>query len=109
MAEMIRLLSPLLDRIDTLQTRITNGEQVQLDVGSGDGKLAQDWVDLWAESMRRWRKQAQPGEWFPFSTELGPPTYSIVDSEGKEVSDRWEQSLVMKKLMVQAWEKSQTG
>ncbi len=107
--EVIRLLSPLLDRVDTLQARITNGEQVQLDVGTGNGDLAQNWVELWAEVMRRWRKRAQPGEWFPFSTELGPPSYSILDLEGKEMSDRWEQSLVMKRLMQQAWEKSQAG
>ncbi len=107
--EIIRLLSPLLDRVDTLQARITNGEQVQLDVGDGSGELAQNWVELWAEVMRRWRKRAQPGEWFPFSTELGPPSYSIVDFQGKEMSDRWEQSLVMKRLMAQAWEKSRAG
>ncbi len=107
--EIIRLLDPLLDRVDTLQARITNGEQVQLDVGAGDGELAQNWVELWAEVMRRWRKRAQPGEWFPFSTELGPPSYSILDLQGKEISDRWEQSLVMKRLMAQAWEKSQAG
>jgi len=108
-AGLIKRLSPLLDRIDTLQTRITNGEQVQVDVGAGDGKLAQNWVELWAEAIRRWRTQAQPGDWFPFCTELGPPTYSILDLEGKEISDRWEQSLVMKRLMEQAWEKSKTG
>lgn len=107
--EVIRLLSPLLDRVETLQARITNGEQVQLDVGAGNGELAQNWVELWAEVMRRWRKRAQPGEWFPFSTELGPPSYSILDLEGKEMSDRWEQSLVMKRLMQQGWEKSQAG
>ncbi|HKS94562.1 MAG TPA: sugar phosphate isomerase/epimerase [Terriglobia bacterium] len=108
-SEMIRLLSPLLDRIETLQTRITNGEQVQLDVGQGEGELAQKWVALWAEVLRRWRKRAQPGDWFPFSTELGPPAYSIVDAQGREVSDRWAQSLVMKRLMAQAWEKSSSA
>ncbi len=108
-AEMIKLLSPLLDRVDTLQARITNGEQVQLDVGAGDGELAQNWVELWAEVMRRWRKQALSGDWFPFSTELGPPPYSILDLQGKEISDRWAQSLVMKSLMERAWQKSQTG
>lgn len=103
---LIKRLSPLLDRIDTLQTRITNGEQVQVDVGTGHGELAQNWMELWAESIRRWRQQAQPGDWLPFATELGPPPYSILGLDGKEISDRWEQSLVMKRLIIQAWEKS---
>ncbi len=104
--EMIRMLSPLLDRVDTLQARIANGEQVQVDVGASDRALSQNCVELWAEVLRRWRKRPQPGDWFPFSTELGPPPYSILDLQGKEISDRWEQSLVMKRLMEQSWEKS---
>lgn len=103
---MIERWGPLLDRIETMQTRITNGEQVQLDVGDGTGKLAQNWVKLWTEALRRWRKRAEPGDWFSFATELGPPPYSIVDAEGKEMSDRWAQSLVMKKLIHQAWGES---
>lgn len=107
--EQIRLLGLLLDRVDSMHARISNGEQVQVDVGAGDGKLAQTWVEIWAETLRRWRTQAQPGDWFPFSSELGPPPYSIVGLDGKEISDRWEQSLVMKRLIEQAWEKSQTA
>jgi len=34
---------------------------------------------------------------------LGPPGYSIVDLKGAEISDRWQQSLVMKRLTEQAW------
>ncbi len=105
-AVMIERWSPLLDRIDTMQTRITNGEQVQLDVGDGSGRLAQNWVELWAEVLRRWRRRARLGDWFPFATELGPPPYSILDLNGNELSDRWAQSLVMKKLIRQSWEKS---
>ncbi|MHB8654445.1 MAG: sugar phosphate isomerase/epimerase family protein [Terriglobia bacterium] len=106
-ADLIHRLSPLLDRIETMQTRITNGEQVQVDVGAGGGKLARNWVALWAEGLRRWRSRAQSGDWFPFATELGPPPYSILDLEGKEISDRWEQSLVMKRLIAEAWEQSE--
>ena len=40
------------------------------------------------------------------SLELGPPRYAITLPDGKEFSDRWEQSLVMKRLAEQAWEAS---
>ena len=106
-AEQIMRLRPLLDRVDSMHARISNGEQVQVDVGAGVGPLAQTWVDIWAETLRCWRRQAQPGEWFPFTSELGPPSYSIVDLRGREISDRWKQSLVLKRLLEQAWAKSE--
>jgi sugar phosphate isomerase/epimerase len=105
-AEWVQLWGPILDRCYSFQCRISNGEQVQVDVGDGSSKLAQKWVDLWAEILRRWLKQAQPGDMFPVTTELGPPGYSIVDLKGVEISDRWEQSLVMKRLTEQACKKA---
>ena len=33
-----------IDRSDSFQCRISNGEQVQVDVGDGSSKLAQKWV-----------------------------------------------------------------
>jgi hypothetical protein len=58
--------------------------------------------------MRHWLQNAQPGDVFQFSSELGPPRYAITTPDGKEFSDRWEQSLVMKKLAEQAWQQAQS-
>ena len=52
--------------------------------------------------MRHWLAGAGPGDVFPFTSELGPPRYAITLPDGKEFSDRWEQSLVMKRLAEQA-------
>ena len=101
--EWCQLWGPILDRCYSFQCRISNGEQVQVDVGDGSSKLAQKWVELWSEILRRWLKKAQPGDMFPVTSELGPPGYSIVDLKGAEISDRWQQSLVMKRLTEQAW------
>ena len=49
---------------------------------------------------------ARPGDVLPFASELGPPRYAITLPDGREFSDRWEQSLVMKKLAEQAWERA---
>lgn len=94
---------PILERTSHAHGRISSGEQVQVDVGDGTNDTAQFFVRLWAEAMRNWKKAAQPGDVFPFSSELGPPRYAITLPDGKEFSDRWEQSLVMKKLAEQAW------
>ena len=104
--EQIMRLRPLFDRVDSMHARISNGEQVQVDVGAGDGLLVKTWVDIWTETLRHWRRQAQPGKWFPLTSELGPPSYSIVDLRGREISDRWKQSLVVKRLLEKAWAKS---
>ncbi|AIE87058.1 sugar phosphate isomerase/epimerase family protein [Fimbriimonas ginsengisoli] len=96
-------LMPVLSRTSHLHGRISNGEQVQVDVGDGSGQTAQFFVRIWTAAMREWRKGAGPGDVFPFASELGPPRYAITLPDGKEFSDRWEQSLIMKRLAEQAW------
>jgi len=102
----IERLMPVLTRTSHLHARISNGEAVQVDVGDGTGPTAQFFRDIWTATLREWRKQAGPGDVFPFATELGPPRYAITLPDGKEFSDRWTQSLVMKKLAMEAWELS---
>lgn len=99
----VERLMPVLSRTSHLHGRISNGEAVQVDVGDGSGDTAQFFVQIWTAAMRAWSQEAGPGDVFPFATELGPPRYAITLPDGKEFSDRWEQSLVMKKLAEQAW------
>ena len=96
-------LMPVLERTSHLHGRISNGEQVQVDVGDGTNATAQFFVRLWATAMTHWLRDAEPGDVLPFASELGPPRYAITTPDGKEISDRWEQSLVMKRLAEQAW------
>jgi sugar phosphate isomerase/epimerase len=100
-------MSPILERTSHLHGRISNGEQVQVDVGDGSSDTAQFFVRLWAHAMRHWRKNAASGDVFPFTSELGPPRYAITLPDGREFSDRWQQSLVMKNLAEQAWAQSE--
>ncbi|MBV9470021.1 MAG: TIM barrel protein [Abitibacteriaceae bacterium] len=101
-------MMPILERTSHLHGRISNGEAVQVDVGDGSGQTAQFFVELWSIAMRHWLQGAGPGDVFPFTSELGPPRYAITLPDGSEFSDRWEQSLVMKRLAEQAWEKAQS-
>jgi sugar phosphate isomerase/epimerase len=103
----IERVMPVLERTSHLHGRISNGEQVQVDVGDGSGDTAQFFVALWAEAVRHWCNGAQPGDVLPFASELGPPRYAITLPDGREFSDRWEQSLVMKQLAKQAWAEAQ--
>ena len=96
-------LAPILERASHAHARISNGEQVQVDVGDGSNDTARFFVRLWTRMLRSWRAEAGLGDVFPFASELGPPRYAITDREGREISDRWEQSLVMKRLIEEAW------
>lgn len=78
------------------------------------------------ESIRWWRiygmvgarhdllvlvKEAQQGHVLPFVTELGPPDYAITNpnylsSNQVEISDRWEQALVLKRLGEESWKRA---
>jgi sugar phosphate isomerase/epimerase len=105
----IERMRPVLERTSHMHGRISNGEQVQVDVGDGSGDTAQFFVRLWATAMHAWQQGALPGDVFPFASELGPPRYAMTLPNGEEFSDRWEQSLVMKRLAEQAWEKATSG
>jgi hypothetical protein len=102
-------LLPVLERTSHIHGRISNGEQVQVDVGDGSNATAQFFVRLWTTAMTHWLQGAGPGDVLPFASELGPPRYAITTPDGKEISDRWEQSLVMKRLAEQAWETAVKG
>ncbi len=102
-------MMPVLERTSHMHGRISNGEAVQVDVGDGSGETAQFFVRLWATAMRHWVQGAGPGDVLPFASELGPPRYAITTPDGLEFSDRWEQSLVMKRLAEQAWDKAVRG
>lgn len=100
----IERMRPVIDRVAHVHGRISNGEAVQVDVG--DGKThpaARFFVQLWTEIFKSWRQRAKIGDIIAFSSELGPPRYAITLPDGREFSDRWEQSLVMKQLAEEAW------
>ncbi len=98
---------PIIQKVAHVHGRISNGEQVQVDVGDGQSDpSARFFVRIWTEIFKTWRKTAQNGDILPFSSELGPPRYAITLPDGREFSDRWEQSLVMRNLAEEAWDLS---
>jgi hypothetical protein len=89
----------ILARAVMLDGRVSNGEQVQIDIGpSGDNPHARRFAALWKKVMVAWLQSAMPGDILPFRIELGPPNYAILDPEGREISDRWAQTLVIRTL-----------
>ena len=96
-------LQVIASRCGNWHGRIGSGHQVQNDIGDGSGEAAQQFKKLWSMGMTAWLKKSRPGDVLPFLCELGAPPYSITDLSGREISDRWEQSLIIKRLAEEAW------
>ncbi|MFC4776766.1 sugar phosphate isomerase/epimerase family protein [Paenibacillus sp. GCM10023252] len=120
------LLRQLLARTSCIHARVSNGHQIQIDIGGqGDHPMVQLYAEWWAYGMRAWLKEqrrkhsreagcgpaplAAPdtstlkGDRFPFVCELGPAPYAITCTDGREISDRWQQSLVLKEIGERLW------
>ncbi|WP_229692245.1 sugar phosphate isomerase/epimerase family protein [Paenibacillus radicis (ex Gao et al. 2016)] len=106
------LLQQLLVQTSSIHARVSNGEQIQVDVGEhGDHPMLVHYKRWWADGMRHWLRQAAPGQKFPFVCELGPASYAITTDEAggrtKEISDRWTQSLYFQQLARTLWNEIQ--
>ncbi|WP_237389536.1 sugar phosphate isomerase/epimerase family protein [Bacillus sp. USDA818B3_A] len=119
-AEAEMLLQTLLSRTKSIHARVSNGEQVQIDIpvfGSVNEEGAKDlefehpmlkhFTPWWLGGMRSWRQTAQENEVLPFVCELGPPPYAITvrgpDDAPCEVSDRWTQALLFARIARSLW------
>lgn len=100
------LFNRLLPRTGSIHARVSNGEQIQVDIGpEGTHPMVEHFKRWWSNGMRHWASRAKPGDIFPFISELGPAGYSItLPGSDKEISDRWQQALVFKRLAEECWE-----
>jgi hypothetical protein len=88
--------------------RVASCEQVQLPIAFEQHR---SWVELfsgwWAHGMRDWLARAQVPGSLSFTCELGPPPYAITDRAGRDITDRWEESLMLKDLAQGIWHEMQ--
>lgn len=66
-----------------------------------------DWVDLfmgwWEYGFRSWRRRAPSDAVLAFLCELGPKEYAMTGADGYELSDRWEESKMLKDMVRALW------
>lgn len=101
----------LLKRTSCIHGRITNAQQIQIDVGEGTHPMVEPFLNWWQKGMHYWRDEAKAGDVLPYVCEIGHH-YSVTKNfqpgySWDEYSDRWQQSLVFKKLAEKAWRNSE--
>jgi hypothetical protein len=92
------------ERTDCFQGRVASREQVQVQL---DFPQHQPWVELfkefWRDGMRSWRARNHPDATCVFLCELGPRPYAMTDRLQNELSDRWQEALVVKRWVEEIW------
>lgn len=100
-----RHFAALTHRSDCFQGRIASREQIQVPIGFPQHA---EWVDLfkqfWKDGFKSWRSRNEPEAELVFLCELGPPHYAMTDAEGYELSDRWEEALIIKDWVLEMWD-----
>ena len=98
------MISRVLERSDSFQGRVASRQQIQLQL---DFPQHQKWVDLfkgwWREGLASWRERNPSGDCV-FLCELGPPEYAMTDSSGREMSNRWQEALIIREWVSAIWD-----
>jgi len=97
-------MQTILERSDCFQGRISNREQVQVQI---DFPQHQAWVtqfrEWWQFGIDAWRQRNVHDAVLPFLCELGPPPYAITGADGLELSDRWQEALKIRRWIEDLW------
>jgi hypothetical protein len=97
-------IDAILEHSDCFQGRVANREQVQIQI---DFPQHRQWVDIfrhwWKLGMRSWRARNADDATLIFLCELGPPPYAITDGNRRELSDRWDEALMIRRWVQEAW------
>jgi hypothetical protein len=98
------LIRRILERSDSFQGRVASREQIQVQISFPQHRK---WFDLfagwWEEGFRLWRARAPEGARLNFVCELGPPEYAMTGPDGLELSDRWQEALMIRQRVEAIW------
>ncbi len=99
------LISRFLQRCETFQGRVASAEQIQI---QSHFPQHERWFNLfkswWTEGFEFWQaRHAGTDDRCTYMCELGPPPYAITGSDGYELTDRWEEALLLKSTVEKIW------
>jgi hypothetical protein len=96
----------VLDNAFAFHGRVASREQVQIEISFPHHQM---WFELflgwWEYGFRSWRRRAGPDENCSFVCELGPKPYAITGRDGNDLSDRWDDALLMRGKVRALWDR----
>ncbi len=96
--------SQVIERSDSFQGRISNNQQIQIAIEhTQHAPWVQQYLSWWEEGMSAWSQRATPSGTLRFLVELGPPPYAITDAAHQELSDRWQEGLMLREWVEAIW------
>lgn len=106
----LEFIRPVLSRIAFLHGRIGNPGCMQVDIGDGSSEgrpYVSHFRALWTESFAGFLRRRPAADTFCFAPELlSPVIYYARTFEGREESDRWQQSLVLVRIAEECFQEA---
>ncbi len=101
--ELAAQVSAVLARSDSFQGRVAARGQIQVPLAfPQNAKWLALFLDWWTEGLSGFAARSS-GSDAVFICELGPPDYAITDADGRELSDRWAESLELRDYARAIW------
>ena len=98
-------IESILDRSSSFQGRIASREQIQLQISFPQHR---EWFDQfaewWAYGFRSWKQRNADDAVLNYLCELGPREYAMTGADGEELSDRWQEALIIRDRVRQIWD-----
>ena len=100
----------ILERSDSFQGRISNNQQIQVPLSFPQhGAWVAQYRTWWEQGFARWRARETEDATLRFLVELGPPPYAITDGDQRELSDRWQEGLLIRQWVQAIWSDHQNA